>query len=102
MSAICRKSLASVCYSPAPAEERWAGTTDSHKPGEGDSTESVVTGKLKGSKRFTDDQISLERQNSQRPGCHQSCGSQRGLMHDGTNKMQKKKIDRISGFAKIK
>lgn len=61
-----------VCYLPAPAEERWDCTTGAHDPGEDDSSQSVVTAKLKGSKRFTDHQVSLERQDGQRPGRHET------------------------------
>lgn len=73
-----------VSFLPAPAKERWDGTADAHEPGEGHSSQSMVTAELKGSKRFADDQISLERQDSQGPGRHQSWKPQKESINEKT------------------
>lgn len=57
---------------PAPTKERWDGTADTHEPGEDDSSQSVITAEFKGSKWFTNDEVSLKRQDGQRPGRHQT------------------------------
>lgn len=55
---VCTSTCAT--YLPAPAKKWWDGTASAHKPGEGNSSQSVVTTQLKGPKWFTDDQVALE------------------------------------------
>lgn len=52
---------------PAPAEERWGGTSDPHDPGEGNSRQSLVVVKFEGAEGFADDHVSLKGKDSQRP-----------------------------------